>query len=123
MISIIDYDTYNYYENVENGKDEVRVNYKKQNHKHLSHVCGFITGYSILNMMEQLIEIETEDIIRVNCDAVYFYNHYEMKNCFRIKNEPLTDKPSSYTYISNYETENEWICDAEYKPFHFKSWF
>jgi hypothetical protein len=120
MISIIDYDTYNYYENVENGKDEVRVNYKKQNHKHLSHVCGFITGYSILNMMEQLLEIKIEDIIRVNCDAVYFYNHYEMKNCFRIKNECLTDKPSSYTYISNYETENEWVCDAEYKPLYFK---
>jgi len=119
MISIIDYDTYNYYEDPNgNNKDEIRIKYKKQNHKHLSHICGFITGYSILNMLEQLLIIDTEDIIRVNCDAVYYYNDYPMVNCFRNKNQPLTTKPSSYTYISNYEIENEWKCEAEYKPFH-----
>lgn len=119
MISIIDYDTYNYYEDPNgNNKDEIRIKYKKQNHKHLSHVCGFITGYSILNMLEQLLIIDTEDIIRVNCDAVYYYNDYPMVNCFRNKDQPLTNKPPSYTYISNYELENEWKCEAEYKPFH-----
>ena len=119
MISIIDYDTYNYYEDPNgNNKDEIRIKYKKQNHKHLSHICGFITGYSILNMLEQLLIIDTEDIIRVNCDAVYYYNDYPMVNCFRNKDQPLTTKPPSYTYISNYEIENEWKCEAEYKPFH-----
>jgi hypothetical protein len=118
MISIIDYDTYNYYENIDGLQDEIRIKYKKQNHKHLSHICGFITGYSILNMLEQLLIIDTEDIIRVNCDAVYYYNDYPMVNCFRNKNQPLTQKPPSYSYISNYEIENEWKCEAEYKPFH-----
>lgn len=119
MISIIDYDTYNYYEDLNgNNKDEIRIKYKKQNHKHLSHICGFITGYSILNMLEQLLIIDTEDIIRVNCDAVYHYNNYPMVNCFRNKDQPLTTKPPSYSYISNYEIENEWKCEAEYKPFY-----
>jgi hypothetical protein len=118
MISIIDYDTYNYYENIDGLQDEIRIKYKKQNHKHLSHICGFITGYSILNMLEQLLIIDTEDIIRVNCDAVYYTGDYPMVNCFRNKDQPLTQKPPSYTYISNYEIENEWKCEAEYKPFH-----
>ena len=119
MISIIDYDTFNYYTDpFDNNKDEIRIKYKKQNHKHLSHICGFITGYSILNMLEQLLIMDTDDIIRVNCDAIYHYNKYPHLNCFRDKKEPLTTKPASYSYISNYNIENEWKCEAEYKPFY-----
>lgn len=118
MISVIDYDTYNYYENIDEIKDEIKINYNKTNHKHLSHICGYITGYSILNMLEQLLIINTEDIIRVNCDCVYHYNDYPMVNCFRNKEGYITDKVGTHSYISNNTIENEWKCEAEYKPYH-----
>jgi hypothetical protein len=119
MISVIDYDTFDYYREQED-KGEVRIKMKKKCNFHLSHICGFVVGYTLLNLLEQIEIMNIEDIIRVCVDGIYHYNEYPLMNVFRNKEEPIKENVSNYTFISNYEKEYDWICDAEYKDFHLK---
>ena len=120
MISIIDHDTFDYYREQEEDKGEVRIKINKKNNYHLSHICGFIVGYTLLNLLEQIEIMNVDDIIRVCVDGIYYYNEYPLMNIFRIKEEPIKQNMSNYTFISNYEKEYEWICEAEYKDFYLK---
>tara|TARA_R110002153_G_scaffold21254_1_gene71121 strand:- start:731 stop:3961 length:3231 start_codon:yes stop_codon:yes gene_type:complete len=80
---------------------EVKVSYKKQHNNHLSHVCGFITSYMRMNVLEQLLSIEIDDVIRVCVDGIYLYGDYKTLNCFRDKPELIKQNDPSDSYISN----------------------
>ena len=82
-------------------EQEVKVSYKKQHNNHLSHVCGFITSYMRMNVMEQLLSIEFNDVIRVCVDGIYLYGDYKTLNCFRDKPELIKQNEASESYISN----------------------
>lgn len=119
MISLIDYDTFDYYKDQED-KGEVRIKVKKVSNYHLSHISGFIVGYTLLNMLEQIECMDIDDIIRVCVDGIYHYNEYPLKNVFRNKPELIKDNIANYTFIGNYEKEWNWNCEGEYKDLHFK---
>ena len=98
---------------------EVKVSYKKQHNNHLSHVCGFITSYMRMNVMEQLLSIEVNDVIRVCVDGIYLYGDYKTLNCFRDKPELIKQNEPSESYISNNICEIE-KCETPYRPHHLK---
>jgi hypothetical protein len=116
LISIIDYDTYNYF----GDSNELRINYKKTYNSHLSHVCGFVLGYTLLNMLEQITTMKEEDIIRVCVDGIYYYGDYEMHNCFRKKDSKIGKNIAGNEFISCYYPEYEWECKGEHKDFYKK---
>ena len=50
MVSCLDYDTFKYF-----GGEECQINYQKPYNTHLSHVASFVTAYTRLNTLEQLM--------------------------------------------------------------------
>ena len=73
-----DFDIYN------DEGDEFRVTYKKKYIKHAIHITGQITAYQRLNMIEQLLNMDLDKIIRVCVDGIYYYNH-NFKKCEKVQ--------------------------------------
>ena len=106
---IVDYNSYT---------DEIQVSYKKQHNNHLSHICGFITSYMRLNVMEQLFNMNPEKIIKVVVDGIYYMGDTELYNCFtHEEKETITKNTDSGSYISNDEYD---LCIdfADYREHH-----
>lgn len=94
---IVDYNEYT---------QEIQVSYKKQHNNHLSHICGFITAYMRLNVMEQLLNMNPENIIKVVVDGIYYMGDTELYNCFTYEDkETITRNSDSGSYISNSECD------------------
>lgn len=88
-----------------NEKNEITVFYDKEHNYHLGHITAFITAYQRLNVIEQLLNMDYENIIRICVDGIYCINEPKIyKNSFRAKNE-IEDKTfinmSGDFYISN----------------------
>jgi len=86
---------------------EIQVEYDKPYHKHLSHITAFITAYMRMNVIEQLLKIDIENIIRVCCDGIYFKgrevelcNVFSYKTKMNFKNDPCESYCST---INQYE--------------------
>ena len=58
IVQVSDYDLASY----NSQTNELQVSYKKQHNNHLSHICGFITGYMRLNVLEQLFKIDINNV-------------------------------------------------------------
>ena len=102
IVQVSDYDLASY----NSQTNELQVSYKKQHNNHLSHICGFITGYMRLNVLEQLFNIDVDKVVRVCVDGVYYEGEpVEMCNVFRDKPEMIKCNSPSETYISNYECD------------------
>tara|TARA_R100001079_G_scaffold111027_1_gene89113 strand:- start:1049 stop:4006 length:2958 start_codon:yes stop_codon:yes gene_type:complete len=100
IVNESDYDMATYIDRT----DELQVSYKKQHNNHLSHICGFITSYMRLNVLEQLMTMKIDNIIRVCVDGIYYDgNQVDYLNVFRNKTELIKTNKASDTYISNYE--------------------
>jgi hypothetical protein len=116
MISIIDYDSYSWFEE----SSEVKVNYDRTYNKHLSHIASFVTSYTRINMLEQLSTMKIDDVLRVCVDGIYYYGDYECKNIFRDK--PNDDGSPNLikknyccgSYISNFSS-GDYKCEGLYK--------
>lgn len=85
--------------------DTIQVSYNKRHNYHLGHVTAFITAYQRLNVIEQLMAIDYDDVIRVCVDGIYTMNEVtNLKNVFRLKND-IEDKTfgniAGESYISN----------------------
>jgi len=66
------------------GGEEFRVSYPKKSVKHALHISGQITTYQRLGMLEQLLNMDLEKIIRVCVDGIYYYNH-NFQPCEKVK--------------------------------------
>jgi len=99
--------------NLFNKTDDTRktltsVKTKKTHAFHLSHITSFILDYAKLNIIEQLMVMPFEKIIRVNSDGVYFqeYTDVILKNNYRVKPSEAynihTGLFTSYTNTSNF---------------------
>jgi hypothetical protein len=70
------------------GYNEGCLSYKKQHNFHLGHISAQITMYQRMNMIEQLLEFELENIIRICVDGIYYTGETpELKNVFRYKTD------------------------------------
>jgi hypothetical protein len=86
---------------------ELRVNYKKDYNHHLCHIASFFTSYTRINTLEQLLEIEYDNIIRVCVDGIYYNGETTLKNIFRQKDEVIKKNDAGLTFISNYDIQSE----------------
>lgn len=118
IISYVDIE-HQYYETDDNN-GEIRFKYPKGYNKHLSHISGFVLGYTLINLLEQLMIMDLNDIIRVVVDGIYHYNEYPNLNIFRDEDKEIKVNVGNYTLISNYTIEREWNCEAEYKEHYGK---
>ncbi len=73
---------------------EAKIAYVKKHNYHLGHITAFITSYQRMNFLEQLMEFEPVDIIRVCVDGIYFTKPDFMKK--------VTPRQS---YFSQYDTD------------------
>jgi len=102
IVAVSDYDIVSY----NNYSDEIKVSYRKQHNNHLSHVCGFITSYMRMNVLEQLFKININNVVRVCVDGIYYDgDKVECVNIFRDKPEPIKLNSSSDSYVSNYDCD------------------
>lgn len=102
IVQVSDYDLASY----NSQTNELQVSYKKQHNNHLSHICGFITGYMRLNVLEQLFKIDINNVVRVCVDGIYYEGEeVELCNVFRNKPDIIKCNTTSDTYISNYECD------------------
>lgn len=54
---------------------EATIEIEKKRMKVNRHIAGFITAYQRLNVLEQLMKMDIDLLIRVCVDGIYFYNH------------------------------------------------
>jgi hypothetical protein len=88
-----------------NTLNEITVYYNKEHNYHLGHITAFITAYQRLNVIEQLLNIDYNNIIRICVDGIYTINEIKnLKNSFQPKND-IDDKTfendAGNFYISN----------------------
>ena len=83
----------------------------KQNIYHRTHICSFIYGYQRIMMMQQLLKIPYDNIIRVCVDGIYY------KDCdFEIMKNFSTDKNITFGNIAGgcYRNSNELSNQEDY---------
>jgi hypothetical protein len=105
-------------------EDEICIKYDKKHNYHLGHITAFITAYQRLNVLEQLLKIDYDNIIRVCVDGIYTITEVnDCVNAFRHKNN-IEDKTftnvAGETYVSNLNYENEEVAFAGEKRKHNK---
>jgi len=89
-------------DNIESFNKEVKVSYKKKANMILPHICGFITSYMRMNVLEQLESMNVNTICKVVCDGIYYKGEpVLMKNCFRDEPKHITQNEGCDSYISN----------------------
>lgn len=70
---------------------EICIAFPKKHNYHLAHITGFITAYQRISVLEQLMEFEYDNIVRVCVDGIYFRGEAPiLKNVFRLKNDKMT---------------------------------
>lgn len=110
LISYLPEDKYRTYD------DEVRFLINKDTNRHLTHIASFIKSYTRINMMEQLMSMEYDDIIRVCVDGIYYTGNYPCLNIFRDELKEIKNNLDTGMYCSNYYHNFVWNCEAEFKP-------
>jgi hypothetical protein len=112
-----------YYDNIRylEHNNETQITINKKSNYHLSHINSFITSYQRLNLLEQLMSMNYDDLIKINVDCIYYYGNkdIELKNVFRHKefnncvlNDcdnsliPLFDEIEDYNYSKIEVNEN-----------------
>ena len=99
--------------------NECRVSFEKKYVNNKRHITSQITSYQRLNMLEQLLKMDVEKIIRVCVDGCYYFDH-EYENKYDILNgtdkvfsskEDMTFKNlQSESYLSNMN-DTEYIAE------------
>lgn len=78
----------------ENG--EIQIEIQKEYAYHLSHITGFITAYMRMNVIEQLMKIDINKVVRICCDGIYYTgDNVETTSVFQPKPEKMTFKNES----------------------------
>jgi len=87
----------------ENG--EIQIEYTKSHAKHLSHITAFITAYMRMNMIEQLLTMDINNIVRVCCDGVYFVgDKVAITDIFAYKTKMTFNNEAGTEYCSGLHT-------------------
>lgn len=88
--------------------NQICIKYDKKHNYHLGHFTAFITAYQRLNMLDQLLSMDYDNIIRVCVDGIYAEKECLCFGSFRPKND-IEDKTfenvAGETFISNLITD------------------
>lgn len=102
----------------------IRVRSTKHKVMHLSHVTAFILEYARLNIIEQLMNMKFEQILRVNSDGIYFQGETpELCNNYRVKPSKCfkqdTGKFTTYSDTDRF-TSSTFFADDNLTPYEFR---
>ena len=97
------------------------ISYPKKHNYHLGHITSFITAYQRLSMLEQLMEIEFNNVVRVCVDGIYHTQEkVPLKNVFRVKNELNFNNEAGDSYVSEaYKKHAGWLEEPKFEREHF----
>lgn len=85
--------------------------YKKKHNYHLGHITAFLTAYQRISVLEQLLEIHIEDVVRVCVDGIYFKgDEVPLRNVFRYKDDRNFGNMASESYVSKACKKS--LCDV-----------
>ena len=93
-----------------NRRDQTAdISYPKKNVFTSIHLASQITAYQRLVVLEQLLKMDINKIVRVCVDGIYFYDHdCEMSKVFRPKNDEMTfENHPTTNYLSNIFTNED----------------
>ena len=77
------------------------ISIKKKHNLHLAHITAFITAYQRLNLIDQLLTMKHESIIRVCVDGIYYTGEtVKCLNVFRPKNDANFNNIAGSSYVS-----------------------
>lgn len=94
------------------GTNEGCISYKKPSNYHLGHISAQITMYQRLNMIEQLMAMDINKIIRICVDGIYYVGETPtLKNVFREKEDKNFGNEPAFQYVSNVITETGYSPD------------
>jgi hypothetical protein len=79
---------------------EIQIEYTKSHAKHLSHITAFITAYMRMNMIEQLLQMNINKLIRICCDGIYFVGETQMSSIFEYKTKMTFNNEAGEEYCS-----------------------
>ena len=83
------------------NSNEGCIEFPKQHNFHLGHITAFITAYQRLNVLEQLLEIDIKNVVRVCVDGIYHkQNNVKLCNVFRPKTDLKFGNDASLSYVS-----------------------
>lgn len=98
MIKHNNNDTTVYYDDVLN---EASVRFNKKYIFHKKHIASQILSYQRMIMMEQLLEMDDDKIIRVCVDGIYFKKHnFKKLECFAYKQKKTFENAECQEYLS-----------------------
>ena len=110
MASLIRDNTTGKVEKYENNT--ICVSYNKQHNYHLGHFTSFIVAYQRIQVLEQLLCMNEEDIIRVCVDGIYSTEEnisYD-EDIFQPKDILTFENTCATEYISRSDIKNDWEC-------------
>ena len=89
--------------------EEATILYKRQNVYHHKHISSQVLAYQRLNIMEQLMKMDSTKILRVCVDGIYYRDHtFDINNIFQDKTSEMTLRNLPCTdYLSNIFKEGE----------------
>ena len=95
------------------------IAFQKKHNYHLGHITAFITAYQRINVIEQLMEIDYNNVVRVCVDGIYHLQEsVELQNVFRPKNDINFNNLAGDSYVSSAIEKELVICDGEERE-HF----
>ena len=100
------------------GVGEGCISYDKEHNYHLGHISAQVTMYQRMNVIEQLLEMDINKIIRVCVDGIYYEQHeFKLCNVFREKytvnfGNEAGDRYGGNIFINEFD---EFIDNHEYQ--------
>lgn len=94
------------------------IQYPKKHNFHLAHITSFLTSYQRISVMEQLMSMNYDQILRVCVDGIYYTGNIQLKNVFRMKDDKCFTNVACQYYLSN-AFERELTIEGSASRGHF----
>ena len=92
---------------------ELYVTYEAERSEHLAHVAGYITALTRVQVLDQLMVMEMDKVIRVASDAIYYIDHvFPITGVFREQQELMKTNFAGVHYVG----VDEYIGNVEELP-------
>lgn len=96
--------------------NEITIAYPKKHNYHFGHFTAFILAYQRIQMLDQLLTMDHNNLIRVCVDGIYYRGEETFSDVFVQKTKMTFENIAGDSYVSNISDFNQsWNC-GEYKP-------
>jgi hypothetical protein len=91
--------------------NECEVEYDKDKIIHYSHIHGFLTSYSRIQVLTQIFKMDTDKVLRINTDGIYYIDHeFEIDPLFRQKDGNIKNNVAAMELIKSKLEPNPLDC-------------